>query len=360
MSNSVSHATIPYPVKGCRYTIPIPYFNSTGDPIDPSEPDTEISKDGAAFVDCTEEVTTIAGNMGMGYLTLTGDEMNASLVCVAAKATSGAASGSAIKTTLAMIFPRVLTPLRNSTATDGTSDSITLDALASPLDDYYNGCIVRTTGGTGGGGGSGSQNNQARQIVDYNGSTRVASVAPAWETNPSSGTTFEILITSEWISSLSDLRLIHGKTVTEPSDSVVIPTTVASQDDVTTISDRLTAVRAEYLDNLSGGAVALESTVQTIQASTDRIPINPAAADSPMILTSDYDAAKTALRLTDIVDGSLTLNQALNLILAVLAGKTSGGGTGTYTFKRFDGTTTALTIVCDAKGNRTSITIGSV
>lgn len=189
MANHVSHGALPYPIKGCRFTLLIPYVNATLDPTDPVTPDTEISQDGGAFADCTEEVTIIGGGNGFGYLTLTGDELNASLVALAAKVASGP------KPTLDRLSPRVLPRLRAGTAAGGAAGSLTLDSGAVQKDDYYNGCVVRTTGGTGGGGGAGSRDNQARIITDYAGSTRVATVVPNWEVTPDATTTFEILQT---------------------------------------------------------------------------------------------------------------------------------------------------------------------
>lgn len=189
MANSPSHAALPYPIWGCRFTLPIPYIAGTGDPQDPVSPDTERSLDGGAYADCTEEVTVIAGGNGSAYLTMTGDEMTASLVYVVAKVSSGP------KPTLAVLQPRVLPPLRSNTAAGGSASTIILDAGAVNLDHYYNGCVIRTTGGTGGGGGLGNQNDQARVIVDYNGVARQATVRPDWEVAPDATTTYELLQT---------------------------------------------------------------------------------------------------------------------------------------------------------------------
>lgn len=187
MANHFSHAWLGTPIRGCRFTLPLAFLDATNTPTDPVTPDTEISKEGLAYADCTEEVTVIAGGNGSGYITLTGDETNVNFFCVAAKSASGP------KTTLRMLATRIFPRLRAGTAGAGGPATITLDIGAVDVDDYYNGCIIRTTGGTGGGGGLGSQNNQARLIVDYAGSTRVASVVPAWEVVPDSTTTFEIL-----------------------------------------------------------------------------------------------------------------------------------------------------------------------
>src|SRR4051812_16915535 len=148
MANHVSHASLPYPVKNARYTIPCPYLDADGDPLDPTTPDTEVSKDAGAFADCAEEVTTISGSNGVGYITLTGAETNCSLLVVVAKVASGP------KNTILIDKPRVLPILLSGTATAGGATSITLAAGAYDL----TGCIVRTTGGTGGGGTGGANN----------------------------------------------------------------------------------------------------------------------------------------------------------------------------------------------------------
>lgn len=184
-------------MKGARYTLQIVYLDADGDPTDPTTPDTERSIDGAAFADCTEEVSTISGSNGVGYITLTGDELDGSMVAVCAKVASGP------KATLATLFPRVLGIVSSGTAQAGAAGTITLASGAPAFD--LTGCIVKTTGGTGGGGGSGSLNNQARVITAYNTSTKVATVVPNWETNPASDTTYQVLT--------SDMRLPAAQSV---------------------------------------------------------------------------------------------------------------------------------------------------
>lgn len=76
------------------------------------------------------------------------------------------------------------TAIRSNTATAGAAATITLDAGASAVDDFYKGNIIRTTGGTG--------PNQIREIISYVGATKVASVSRGWGTNPDATTTFRI------------------------------------------------------------------------------------------------------------------------------------------------------------------------
>lgn len=72
----------------------------------------------------------------------------------------------------------------SGTAQGGGTDYITLAATASAQDGYYVGRIIAITGGTGAG--------QYRKISGYNGETKVALVASAWDTVPDTTSTYAI------------------------------------------------------------------------------------------------------------------------------------------------------------------------
>lgn len=73
---------------------------------------------------------------------------------------------------------------RTGTAQAGGGATITLDAGASPTDQAYLGMIIRITAGTG--------NGQIRQIIDYNGTTKVATVNQPWATVPDATSQFRL------------------------------------------------------------------------------------------------------------------------------------------------------------------------
>lgn len=186
MANHASHAALPYPIKGARYTILIPYLDADGDPTDPTTPDTEISEDDAAATDTSEEVASPKNSVGM--LTLTGDETDCSCLSIAAKAASGP------KTTLGTFYPRVLAVVASGTALDaGSSSGGTISSGDRPAYDIT-GCFFKTKAGTGGGGGSGSLNNQARRIVTYVPSTGAFTVSPNFETAIDTTTDWDVLL----------------------------------------------------------------------------------------------------------------------------------------------------------------------
>jgi hypothetical protein len=77
----------------------------------------------------------------------------------------------------------LLTPLRSNTTQAGsTSTTIVLDASASSTTDFYVGSTVAVTAGTG--------TAQSRLCVAYNGTTKTATVSPAWKVTPGTGATF--------------------------------------------------------------------------------------------------------------------------------------------------------------------------
>lgn len=75
--------------------------------------------------------------------------------------------------------------IRTATAQAGAASTITLDASASATNDIYNYNLVTILSGDGAG--------QTRQITDYVGASKVATVNLAWTTNPSSNSVFCIL-----------------------------------------------------------------------------------------------------------------------------------------------------------------------
>lgn len=81
-------------------------------------------------------------------------------------------------------YGQALNLVRAGTAQAGSGTTITLDASASAVDDFYKNDLIFITGGTGVG--------QARMITGYVGTTKVATV-DTWATNPGSSSVFVIL-----------------------------------------------------------------------------------------------------------------------------------------------------------------------
>lgn len=90
------------------------------------------------------------------------------------------------------------------------------------------------------------------------------------------------------------------------------------------LEGRLTAARAGYLDALNTG-----------------VPLSAAAVDAV---------------LDDAVEGSTTLRQAVRIMIAALAGKSSGGGSSTITYRDLADTKNRISATVDANRNRTAVT----
>lgn len=89
MASSDAH---PIPIKGQAYRVTFPIFKSDGTLITGAAGlDSEVSKDGGTFTDCTNEATEIATASGVYYLDLTASEMGADTVAVVVKTTSTSA-----------------------------------------------------------------------------------------------------------------------------------------------------------------------------------------------------------------------------------------------------------------------------
>lgn len=82
-------------------------------------------------------------------------------------------------------FGTMLQGFHEGTAQAGTSSSLTLDATgSSSTTDFYKYAVIEIVAGTGA--------SQSRQITAYNGTTKVATVDPAWSTTPSTDSEYVI------------------------------------------------------------------------------------------------------------------------------------------------------------------------
>lgn len=172
---------LPYPVRGVPYGIVVPILDADGDLVTGAAGlDSEVSKNGDTFADCTNEATEIATSSGFYYLLLTGTELTADVVTGITKtSTSGA------KTTPWALYPKKLPTVRSGTAQGGATGSITLDSGASAVDGAYAGCLIVATIDSA---------VEARICTGYVGSTKVASVTPDWNVTPDADDTFVVYL----------------------------------------------------------------------------------------------------------------------------------------------------------------------
>ena len=88
-------------------------------------------------------------------------------------------------------------------------------------------------------------------------------------------------------------------------------------------------------------AIFYENSVKTV-SSTFRVT-------SPVVTLSDADIDAI---FDEVVEGTLTLRKIIRVLLAVMAGKSSGGGTSVIKFNDNADTKARITAQVDAEGNR--------
>lgn len=192
----------PVPVKNQAYRVTFPIFDADGDLVTGATCDSEVSKDGGTFTDCTNEGTEIATSSGIYYLDLTQTEMNADTVAVIVKSDLG-------KTTPIILYPAeaadipvnaqaisgstsaadrmeasILTVVSAQAVTGTLSTTQMTTDLTEATDDHYNGRIIIWL--------DNALANQATDITDYDGSSKMLTYTAVTEA-PSNGDSFIIV-----------------------------------------------------------------------------------------------------------------------------------------------------------------------
>ena len=223
------------------------------------------------------------------------------------------------------IYQSIVT--RIAQATGGGVATITLDALASGVDDFYKGQIIAVCGGQGAG--------QARACYAYNGTTCQASIRPAWATPPNNTSWFSILnVGSVVVAAMEDIDF-----------SATMKTSLDTIGD-TVVSDIHTDVADVHTD--VGTAIA---NIGTVGGYVDTEVAAIKAVTDTLTLAAIADAVHD-----ETTEAGMTHREAINIMLAALAGKSTGGGTNTIKFKDQADTKFRITATVTADGDRTAIT----
>jgi hypothetical protein len=350
----------PVPIKNTAYRVTFPIWDADGDLVTGATGlDSEVSLDGATFADCTNEATEIATSSGMYYLDLTSGEMNADTVAVIVKTstvgakttpmvfypeetgdinvditsinndTNGAGTTAAINlfnyimsnitwnvdvveisgdTTAADKLEAILDAMRANTAQAGAAGSITLDASASSVTDFYKGGSVLITGGTGVG--------QARLITAYNGTTKVATIVPSWATNPDNTSLF--------------VAMPQGGSDTQAWFGTAIPGIHTSGYPVVTVKD---GTGTGEIDTTSGGVLV---SALAAQAKAD---VNAEVLD---VLATD-----TFAELSGVPAATSTLKDKINWLFALARNKRTTTSTTETLRNDADGSNIATATISD-------------
>lgn len=278
--------------------------------------------------------------------------------------------------------------LSGATAQAGGASSITLANAESATDDIHSENVVSIVAGTGAG--------QTRLIIEYDGSSRVATVDRPWAVQPDISSVYELLPFA------GILLAAHGAATAGGASTITLASTALAVADSyvgsaiyisagaglgqTRLITAYTAGRVATVspawdtqpDNTSaykvlpvGRSIVESSNDKTGYGLTDgaltAAKIGANAITAAKIATGAIDAdalatdaaneiADALLDRSNGIETSYTPRQALRLILAALAGKLSGAATSTVTIRDVGDTTDRIVATVDSSGNRTAVT----
>jgi hypothetical protein len=210
--------------------------------------------------------------------------------------------------------------IRTGTCQAGsTSTTIIFDSGASTVNDLYKDCLVLLAFGPGIG--------QVASIQSYTGSTRTATIFPAWQSTPTASTQFIIIPMSQvdvgnWLN-VAPLALSSQQV------QAVVPSS--------TVVASVTGAVGSVTGNVGGSVGSVVSSVTVGAYSSGQDPFTLIMAGT---MTEAYST------------GAVTLPQAIYEMLQVV-GQFSISGT-TLTVQKRDKTTTAATFTLDSADDPTS------
>ena len=251
--------------------------------------------------------------------------------------------------------------LRTATAQAGAAGTITLDASASAVDDFYNDRWIVILQGTGAG--------QARLISDYVGSTKVASINPNWATTPDSTSVFAVLAAGRVV--IGDATLGSGtfaaSAITRAAlaadtglQTIRSGTAQAGAAGTITLDASASAVNDFYNHCqilLTGGTGVGQLRLITDYNGTTKVAtIGPNWATTPDATSTFAIQPQAGATIWDrLFEGSVSIIKAFRRVYSYVAGKLSGAGTGTEVFRDSTDTVNRCSTSADASGNRTAV-----
>jgi len=222
-------------------------------------------------------------------------------------------------TTITTISGRMPT-LHYGVAQAGGASTITLNASASSITDYYVGLAIAITASAGAG--------QVRTITAYNGTTKVATVDSAWTTNPANGSSFAIIQAAgtsggsggtDWTANeRTAIRSILGF---DSSGTVSLPT-VGVMDAIKDKTDLITSSGISVLeDRVNESTITMqynESTTATVNldenttsATLQFVVSSPDGTDILTIANGSITRTSTSFTVTITTAVTATLGQYL-------------------------------------------------
>ena len=364
--------------KGVAYRVTFPILDADGDLVTGATGlDSEVSKDGGTFADCTNEATEIATSSGVYYLDLTATEMNADTVAVIVKTSSSGA-----KTTTLVIYPLKdgdiianMTQVGGQTASASGTVTFPAATLASTTNiTAASGVTLESSQTFSTTGSVGSVTGAVGSVTGNVGGNVVGSVASvtAGVTVGTNNDKTGYTLTQAFPTNFASLGINSSGHI---SRVTLVDTTTTNTDmrgtDGAALASAWTSTRADYLDSVLL-AVNNNRTVQVTgshRVAADMHESQPGSIHATTFEAGAIDAAALAADAANEIAGAVlttamtesyratnaapTLAQAAFELIAHM-GEASISGT-TKTLKKIDGTT-AKTFTLDSSTTPTSIT----
>lgn len=111
--------------------------------------------------------------------------------------------------------------------------------------------------------------------------------------------------------------------------------------------------------NLAPVLLEIQLTDFDLNDASPNVTVNDMATDSltAAALKADAGAEIADAILDEVVVGPYTMRQLLKVMAAALAGKATGGGTTTVTFRGVDDASNVIVATVDTNGNRSAVTL---
>jgi len=214
---------------------------------------------------------------------LVSGRMDSSVGAVAANAITAAAIADGAIDRATFAADTGMVSIRSNTAQAGASTTITLDASASSVTDFYKNDLIVLTGGTGAG--------QGRYCTAYNGTTKVATVS-AWATNPDVTSTFAIIAADAIVGATAPTA---SQVADEVQTRTIAAVTLVNGLAANVITAAATA--ADFTTEIQAG-LATASAMSTVSTNVDAILVDTAEIGSAgaglTALASAYNLAAVA------------------------------------------------------------------
>lgn len=95
----------------------------------------------------------------------------------------------------------------------------------------------------------------------------------------------------------------------------------------------------------------------TVTVDSSTADVEPTTLEVWIVSRLPHENPTLAEIMASVIEGTLTLKQILRIVLSALAGKTTGGGTNTVTYRDVADAKARITATVQAGGTRTAITL---